>query len=262
MAESCPMINEVVPEIELNRESVLQGFFHHLCRNPLEFLPENAQHIFDLSTVRRVLIRKRFSVMKKKRQMDSNSGPVNAAVGSGELTRSERRKRCKTIERCSSPSHFNVDDVELAKFGPAFLQEIPERAKVDEILKSVSKMYYTPKETTNDRQAILVDSAYDKAIYPTIDSLISPLRKTSVWETWSPKEIALFESGICAFGKDFHQISKLIQSKDSCECVDFYYNWKKSAHYQMWKEYGKPQKPLVEGRPDQWKAIAEKMKGF
>ena len=35
--------------------------------------------------------------------------------------------------------------------------------------------------------------------------------------------------------KDFHVISKIVRTKTTNQCVEFYYEWKKSAHYQMWK---------------------------
>eukprot|EP00475_Leptophrys_vorax_P019372 TRINITY_DN26448_c0_g1_i3.p3 TRINITY_DN26448_c0_g1~~TRINITY_DN26448_c0_g1_i3.p3 ORF type:complete len:130 (+),score=41.01 TRINITY_DN26448_c0_g1_i3:46-435(+) len=129
-------------------------------------------------------------------------------------------------------------------------------------MEEVAVMYYSPKEVTSDKQNVLVDQMYDKNIYSTIDCLMSPLRKVDVWDNWTPREIALFESGICSFGKDFVRISKVIQTKNVGDCVDFYYKWKKSAHYQMWKEYGKPVREIPEGRMEQWNALKEKMVGF
>jgi hypothetical protein len=32
----------------------------------------------------------------------------------------------------------------------------------------------------------------------------------------------MFEAGMCAIGKDFHQLQKLIPTKSVNECVDFY----------------------------------------
>ena len=55
-----------------------------------------------------------------------------------------------------------------------------------------------------------VSSDYDKLEYPTLDLLLSPLRKSNVLDDWCPREIALFEAGICAVGKDFHAISNLV----------------------------------------------------
>lgn len=41
--------------------------------------------------------------------------------------------------------------------------------------------------------------------------------------------------------------------------MDFYYVWKQSSHYLMWKELGKPNAKYHNGKLDQWRAIDEKM---
>jgi len=121
-------------------------------------------------------------------------------------------------------------------------------------------MYYKPKELVGGTGDVWVSPEYDRTEYPTLDMLISPLRKPNVLDRWSPMEIALFEAGICHHGKDFHSIAKLIKTKSTTEVVDFYYMWKKSAHYQMWKEYGKPINKLHPSKQQQWLAIHDKMK--
>jgi hypothetical protein len=64
----------------------------------------------------------------------------------------------------------------------------------------------------------------------------SPLRRPSVMEKWSPYEIAVFEGCLLHYGKEFHQASRQIGTKSTKEVVDFYYIWKKTAHYKKWKE--------------------------
>jgi hypothetical protein len=54
-------------------------------------------------------------------------------------------------------------------------------------------------------------------------------------EKWSPYEVGLFESAICLVGKMFPQIAAIIKTKTAAECVEFYYVWKKSSHYPLWK---------------------------
>jgi hypothetical protein len=67
--------------------------------------------------------------------------------------------------------------------------------------------------------------------------LLSPLRKYSPLDEWSPREIALFEAGICKLGKDFYRISKIIQTKKTSQVVEFYYCcFKPSVHYKLWKQ--------------------------
>lgn len=64
---------------------------------------------------------------------------------------------------------------------------------------------------------VWVSSDYDKLEYPTLDLLLSPLRKSNVLDDWCPREIALFEAGICAVGKDFHAISNLVSAARQLE---------------------------------------------
>ena len=66
--------------------------------------------------------------------------------------------------------------------------------------------------------------------------LKSPLRRPSVIETWSPYEIALFEAALFHYGKEFHDVQKVVKTKTTKEIIDFYYVWKKTAHYKKWKE--------------------------
>ncbi|CAJ1966948.1 unnamed protein product [Cylindrotheca closterium] len=64
----------------------------------------------------------------------------------------------------------------------------------------------------------------------------SPLRRPAVIEKWSPYEVALFEGAMLHYGKEFHLISQEIKTKTTQEVIDFYYVWKKTAHYKKWKE--------------------------
>lgn len=44
--------------------------------------------------------------------------------------------------------------------------------------------------------------------------------------------------------------------------MSFYYSWKKSNHYMMWRDYNRPTKEFNPAKEDQWKAVKEKMAGF
>lgn len=79
----------------------------------------------------------------------------------------------------------------------------------------------------------------NKAQYPlartsTLGFLTCPLRRPNILEKWNPYEIALFESSIVLFGKNFHILQKHITSKSVKEIVEFYYFWKKTSHYASW----------------------------
>ena len=65
--------------------------------------------------------------------------------------------------------------------------------------------------------------------------LISPLRADHAFETWSPKEIAIFESAFCRYGPEFSFISYLIKTKTINEVNSFYELWKKTSHFKAWK---------------------------
>ena len=95
--------------------------------------------------------------------------------------------------------------------------------------------------------------------------LLCPVRRPSVIEKWSPFEIAVFEGAIFLHGKCFHTLQKVcvaetrahssarlcfpralasthsrapqfIKTKTTKEVIEFYYIWKKTSHYDQWKE--------------------------
>jgi hypothetical protein len=71
--------------------------------------------------------------------------------------------------------------------------------------------------------------------FSSLDLLINPLRQKFVFETWSPYDIALFECCVCKFGKSFDLYTRIIKSKSKEEIVNFYYYWKQSKYYKIWK---------------------------
>ena len=97
-----------------------------------------------------------------------------------------------------------------------------------------------------ENELVLMNNGYINNIfkYSTIDLLLSPLRKSTPLDEWCPREIATFESAICRKGKDFYQISKLIGTKTCKQVIEFYYFWKQSSHYKVWKMRGRKTKKL------------------
>jgi hypothetical protein len=71
--------------------------------------------------------------------------------------------------------------------------------------------------------------------FSSLDLLINPLRQKFIFETWSPYDIALFECCVCKFGKNFDLYSRIIKSKSKEDIVNFYYYWKQSKYYRIWK---------------------------
>jgi len=88
--------------------------------------------------------------------------------------------------------------------------------------------------------------------------LKSPLRRPTIVERWSPFEIALFEAAIGHYGKDFYQVQKVVQSKTTKEVIDFYYIWKKTTHYEKWKETYVPPHLDVSDDEDETKKEAQR----
>lgn len=76
----------------------------------------------------------------------------------------------------------------------------------------------------------------------------SPMRRPTVVERWSPLEIATFEASIAEHGKEFHVLQKDIKTKTTKEVVEFYYIWKKTAHYRRWKQQYVP--PYLDNSDD------------
>jgi len=71
---------------------------------------------------------------------------------------------------------------------------------------------------------------------PTLlGTILSPVRRPLVLETWSPREIATFEGAIALHGKSFHMVQQFVKTKSTKEVVEFYYIWKMSSHYAEWK---------------------------
>lgn len=66
--------------------------------------------------------------------------------------------------------------------------------------------------------------------------LKSSRRQPLIVERWSPLEIALFEAAIVQHGKQFHLVQKAVETKSTRDIIDFYYVWKKTSHYRMWKK--------------------------
>lgn len=68
-----------------------------------------------------------------------------------------------------------------------------------------------------------------------VELLLSPLRKDYAFERWSPYEVAIFETSLCTFGKQFKKIEMLLGVKSYSEVTQFYYKWKQTSHYHAWK---------------------------
>jgi len=77
----------------------------------------------------------------------------------------------------------------------------------------------------------------------TLGALMCPVRRRTVMEHWSPFEVACFEGAIMLVGKNFYEIAKMLRSKSTKDCIEFYYVWKMTSHYQQWKRGFEPLDP-------------------
>lgn len=88
------------------------------------------------------------------------------------------------------------------------------------------------RRNTNEGQSLVSNDFH----YSTLDMLWNPLRVAHVFENWSPREIAIFETWIWKFGKKFGLFSKFIKTKTTSEVIDFYLSWKSTSHHKIWKQ--------------------------
>ena len=127
---------------------------------------------------------------------------------------------------------------EELQYGPKYQVAVPGRLQIDQLLRAGSALYLKPREVpTGNPTSVYVATDYDNTEYSSLDMLRSPLQ-FNLLDMWTPLEIALFESSICTFGKDFRLIARHVGTKSTNECVEFYYTiWKHSHHYFIWKAH-------------------------
>lgn len=139
----------------------------------------------------------------------------------------------------------------------------PGRGRIDGVLDAVAQLYYRRKDVDSVGAGDAWSSReYDTYSYPTLHLLLTPLRQPHPLDYWTPLEMILFEAGMLSIGKDFHQLRKLIRTKTTNEVVDFYYAWKKSSHYAIWKNFERVQRKFYPAKFEQWERLDTLMEGF
>ena len=122
--------------------------------------------------------------------------------------------------------------------GPTIKKETRIKNAFEALLDYVREVYFTNDHSLNETNSINntpAQSNDDSFKFTSLDLLINPLRKSFPWETWSPYEIALFNCRICKFNTNFDLYLNIITTKTKEEVIDFYYTWKSSKYYKMWK---------------------------
>lgn len=81
---------------------------------------------------------------------------------------------------------------------------------MEEYLRIVEEIMY-PSKLSSSYGYNAEESKFPICRITNLGYLTSPLRKPTVIEKWSPYDIALFESSIFLFGKQFHQINQVVR---------------------------------------------------
>mmetsp|Transcript_636 Transcript_636/g.2127 ORF Transcript_636/g.2127 Transcript_636/m.2127 type:complete len:349 (-) Transcript_636:43-1089(-) len=74
-------------------------------------------------------------------------------------------------------------------------------------------------------------------VHTALGYLLLPTRRPHVAEVWSPLEVSKFVAAIYVYGKNFSALQKIVQTKSVKECVEFFYIWKTTSHYSVWKKH-------------------------
>mmetsp|Transcript_9495 Transcript_9495/g.11346 ORF Transcript_9495/g.11346 Transcript_9495/m.11346 type:complete len:166 (+) Transcript_9495:41-538(+) len=90
----------------------------------------------------------------------------------------------------------------------------------------------------NEEQLLFdaVEGGFEKTMFTESELLHSSVRHQRLLDSWSPYDLAVFEAGVCAYGKVFHKIQKFLPNKSVNEIVELFYYWKAGSHYSLWKK--------------------------
>eukprot|EP00826_Nyctotherus_ovalis_P066367 TRINITY_DN9800_c0_g1_i14.p1 TRINITY_DN9800_c0_g1~~TRINITY_DN9800_c0_g1_i14.p1 ORF type:complete len:234 (-),score=49.73 TRINITY_DN9800_c0_g1_i14:246-947(-) len=84
-------------------------------------------------------------------------------------------------------------------------------------LELVGSLYYGHLPSSSAaREAETEEQEKEGFKFSVLDRMLSPMRVDLAFERWNPKEIVLFECGICKFGKDFEKIHEIVNEKLMC----------------------------------------------
>ena len=106
-------------------------------------------------------------------------------------------------------------------------------ARLEKTLVQVNDLVYKPLGKGKAQVA-------RRAVKKQIETLsMEPNKPSNLWssssESWTLQDIALFEASFTLYGKDFVSIQQVVSSKSMNQIVDFFYIWKMTSHYRVWK---------------------------
>eukprot|EP00742_Colponemidia_sp_Colp-10_P007465 GILJ01008041.1.p1 GENE.GILJ01008041.1~~GILJ01008041.1.p1 ORF type:complete len:237 (+),score=14.99 GILJ01008041.1:29-739(+) len=219
-------------------ENILH-FVKSLALNPTATVPESEALKKELNRFRRRIFKNASQtgytgVKRKENEGFTKFGVMNVKRprGEGEQAGAPKRSLSPTMFRKSAES------VKVEKPRGSTPQDVSGRTQLllEDYLRITSTMYYGTKVGASDESKNDASRNTSRFRFSTLDMLVSPVRQVHILESWTPRDIALFESGVCKYGKNFHFIQKLMPHKSTQDIVSFYYIWKTSSHYKIWKE--------------------------
>ena len=183
--------------------------------------------------------------------------------GSDQPLAERQRKRTKLTEamyegKPCSPSLFSFRPTNLpaksslpsvisleSTFRPPGATESDVSFKLESILSTMSREYKLDARSKNpDENA--TNGLVGAHRHTTLGAVMLPTRRPHPLDVWTPHQIAVFESGLCLYGKRFDVIANLIPGKSTQDVVEFYYHFKKTSHYAVWKRTFKPVDPAIQ----------------
>jgi hypothetical protein len=209
------------------------------------------------------------------KELDSSDGPRDLEGNSNEHTsESPNRPKCDICSEGDEPEvkpFRPVDPHVFVKASRKYLaQNPPEASHLVDFASGLGTVQLRACKSQIDKQSrafeyylIVVTSMYygdpfirakeplpiskdvckvprrhgEKGRDSVLNTLVSPLRRPFNFESWTPREIAIFEAGLCAFGKRFEKVSALLNHcKTIAQITNLYYDWKTTSHYKFWKE--------------------------
>jgi len=114
---------------------------------------------------------------------------------------------------------------------PPAPQRSAQAERLEDYLACVARTYYGAREVGAGAGA-----DFSLLRRTTLGLLASPCREPLVMDKWAPVEVARFEAALCLVGKNFAHVAAAIGSKTTADCVEFFYAWKQTSHYQLWKD--------------------------
>lgn len=127
-----------------------------------------------------------------------------------------------TSNPCNKPKPGSCKDggkdVEKVKTHAVKKERLKKFKIAEEYINFVGDIMY-PKKTFGAYGFQPEKTRFPVERMTTLGYLLSPLRRRTVLEKWSPIEIALFEASLTLFGKAFHRVQKYVSLKNSLELI-------------------------------------------